>query len=321
MTAGAARSGRPRGGGFVGLRPPFKTILIFLLPASIVFAIFVLGPVSFSAYTSFFEWNGRGSITEFVGLDNFRRLAGDEIFRGDLFRGGMIILLSLVVQLPFAFGLAMLLHQKFPGRTIFRLIFFVPYVLSEAVTAVLFTLLLSPSRGAVNQFLSAIGFGDVEILWMADRNLVLYTVFAVLCWKYFGFYMILFLAGRQNIPQELYEAAKVDGATAVEQFRRITLPLMGPTVRVTVFLSVIGVVQLFDLVYILTSGGPGHSSETMAITMYDYGFQRNEVGYGSAISIVMFLICLIFALLYQRYVLKRDLQGSVAGAAQSEGRN
>ncbi len=144
-------------------------------------------------------------------------------------------------------------------------------------------------------------------------------VFGILTWKFFGFYMILYLAGRQNIPEELYEAAAIDGASNGQMFRRITLPLMGPTLRITVFLSIIGAVQLFDLVFVLTGGGPFHASETMAITMYEQGFQRNQIGYASALSIAMFAISFVFALFYQRFVLKRDLQGGLTGGGSNGG--
>ncbi|MCC3764683.1 sugar ABC transporter permease [Glycomyces sp. TRM65418] len=283
----------------------------FIAPALILFLLFVIVPVLFAAYTSFFDWNGLGGIpTDFVGLENFQALIADEVFLGDLWRIGLITMLSVAVQLPMAFGLAMLLHQRFPGRTAFRLLFFVPYILTEAVTAVLFGLIFSPRRGFADAVLAGLGF-DGRVGWLSDRGLVLFVIFGILTWKFFGFHMILYLAGRQNIPEELYEAARVDGATSKQLFRHITLPLMGPTIRITVFLSVIGTVQLFDLVYVLTKGGPYHASETLAITMYDQGFVRNQIGYASALSIAMFLISLLFALIYQRYVLSRDLQGSL----------
>jgi raffinose/stachyose/melibiose transport system permease protein len=130
--------------------------------------------------------------------------------------------------------------------------------------------------------------------------------------------MVLYLAARQSIPQELTEAAASDGANAWQVFRHVTLPLLGPTIRISVFLSVIGSIQLFDLVWVLTGGGPVHGSETMAVTLFQYGFRRYEVGYASAISVTMFVICLVFALLYQRFVLRRDLEGAmtVLGAAK-----
>jgi raffinose/stachyose/melibiose transport system permease protein len=129
-------------------------------------------------------------------------------------------------------------------------------------------------------------------------------------WKYFGFHMMLYLAGLQSIPAELTEAAIIDGAGAWQRFRHVSLPLLAPTLRISVFLSVIGTIQLFDLVWVITTGGPDHHSETMAVTLFQYGFKRYQVGYASAISVVMFGISLVFALAYQRFVLRRDLEGA-----------
>jgi raffinose/stachyose/melibiose transport system permease protein len=135
----------------------------------------------------------------------------------------------------------------------------------------------------------------------------------VITWKYFGFHMILYLAGRQNIPNELIESAMIDGASPWQTFRHVTLPLLGPTIRISVFLSVIGAIQLFDMVWVLTKGGPIHSSETMAVTMFEYGFRRAEVGYASAISVAMFVISFVFAIFYQRLVMRRDIEGAITG--------
>ncbi len=274
--------------------------LLFMLPALILFLLLVLAPIGVAAYTSLFKWNGFGLPQNFVGLDNFVRMLGDETFLGDLERGLILIGLSIGVQLPMALGLALLLNQKLRGRAIYRLLFFAPYVLSEVTTGVLFTMVLSPTQGLFD-----------NVLWLADPDMVLFALFLVISWKYFGLHMILYLAGRQNIPRELHEAAQTDGAGPWQTFRHITLPLLGPTIRLTIFLSVIGTIQLFDMVWVLTGGGPIHSSEVMAVTMFQYGFKRFEVGYASAISIAMFVISLVFALLYQRYVLKRDLEGAV----------
>jgi raffinose/stachyose/melibiose transport system permease protein len=130
-------------------------------------------------------------------------------------------------------------------------------------------------------------------------------------WKYFGFHMMLYLAGLQGIPAELHEAARIDGAGPWQRFRNITLPLLGPTIRISVFLSVIGAIQLFDLVWVTTQGGPDHHSETMAVTLFQFGFKRYQIGYASAMSIAMFLISLVFALAYQRFVLRRDTEGAL----------
>jgi len=287
-----------------------NTLIPFLLPALSIFTGLVLVPIGLGLYTSLFKWNGFGGLpTNFVGLDNFVRLFGDEIFLGDLRRGLVLVLLSLVVQLPVALGLALLLNQPLRFRGIYRLIFFAPYVLSEVITGVLFTMVLSPTGGLVNQIFDV--FGIAGQTWLSDPSRVLVTMFFVVSWKYFGFHMILYLAGRQDIPPELTEAAMMDGASTWQIFRNITLPLLGPTIRISVFLSTIGAIQLFDMVWVLTGGGPIHASETMAVTLFQYGFRRYEVGYASAISVTMFMISLVFALLYQRFVLRRDTEGAV----------
>jgi raffinose/stachyose/melibiose transport system permease protein len=205
----------------------------------------------------------------------------------------------------------MLLNQRLRGRAVYRLLFFAPYVLSEVITAVLFTMIFSPTEGLAVHIFQPIGFGDAAATWLADPDTVLYSLFFVISWKYFGFHMILYLAGRQSIPAELGEAAAVDGASGWQTFRSITLPLLGPTIRISVFLSVLGTIQLFDMVWVLTGGGPVHASETMAVTMFEDGFKRYEVGYASAISIGMFLISLVFGLLYQRFVMRRDTEGAI----------
>jgi raffinose/stachyose/melibiose transport system permease protein len=289
------------------------TIAAFLLPALLLFVGLVLVPILLAIYTSLFKWNGFGGLpTRFVGLDNFVRLLGDEVFQGDLKRGLVLVLLSVLVQLPVALGLALLLNQKLRFRGLYRLIFFAPYVLSEVITGVLFTMVFSPTGGLVNQILQ--WFGASGQTWLSDPDTALLTLFFVVSWKYFGFHMILLLAGRQDIPPELDEAGMMDGAGRWQIFRHITLPLLGPTIRISVFLSIIGAIQLFDMVWVLTGGGPIHSSETMAVTMFQYGFKRYEVGYASAISVSMFMISLVFALAYQRFVLRRDLEGAVTNA-------
>ncbi|MFC4061270.1 carbohydrate ABC transporter permease [Planomonospora corallina] len=301
----ARRGGRLRG---------LVTVGLFLLPALVLFVLLVLVPIMLAGYSSFFKWNGFGFLpANFIGLDNFTRMFGDPIFLGDLKRGLLLIVLSLVVQLPLALGLALLLNQPLRGRAFYRLLFFAPYVLSEVITGVLFAMFLSPERGMANHLLGLVGLEGLASTWLSDPSTVMYSLFLVMTWKYFGLHMILYLAGRQGIPQELIEAAQLDGASGWKVFRHVTLPLLGPTIRISIFLSVIGAIQLFDLVWVLTEGGPIHSSETMAVTMFDYGFRRYQVGYASAISVVMFLISLVFALGYQRFVMRRDTEGAITG--------
>ncbi|MGW6354725.1 carbohydrate ABC transporter permease [Streptomyces sp. NPDC055092] len=287
------------------------TAFLFTVPGLILFLVFVAVPILYAGYVSLFNWNGFGSPSDFVGVDNFTRLFQDPVFIGDLWRGLLLVVLSLGLQLPFALAMAVLLNQKLRGRAVYRMLFFTPYVLSEVITGVLFSMIFAPDSGLADKVLGAVGLDGVGGLWFAGQSTVMATLFLVMTWKYFGFHMMLLLAGLQGIPAELTEAARIDGANAWQRFRNITLPLLGPTIRMSIFLSVIGAIQLFDLVWVVTQGGPDHHSETMAVTMFQFGFKRYQIGYASAISIVMFLISLVFALFYQRYVLRRDTEGAL----------
>ncbi|MFC9500408.1 carbohydrate ABC transporter permease [Streptomyces sp. NPDC056982] len=287
------------------------TAFLFTVPGLILFLVFVAVPILYAGYVSLFNWGGFGSPSDFVGVDNFTRLFQDPVFLGDLWRGLLLVALSLGLQLPFALAMAVLLNQKLRGRAVYRMLFFAPYVLSEVITGVLFSMIFAPDSGLADKALGAVGLDGVGGLWFAGQSTVMATLFLVMTWKYFGFHMMLLLAGLQGIPAELTEAARIDGANAWQRFRNITLPLLGPTIRMSIFLSVIGAIQLFDLVWVVTQGGPDHHSETMAVTMFQFGFKRYQMGYASAISIVMFLISLVFALFYQRYVLRRDTEGAL----------
>ncbi|CAL9332407.1 carbohydrate ABC transporter permease [Streptomyces sp. enrichment culture] len=287
------------------------TAFTFTLPALVLFGVLVLAPILYALYVSLFNWGGFGSPEDYVGLDNYSRLLRDPVFLGDLWRGLLLVLFSVGVQLPFALAMAVLLNQRLRGRALYRTLFFAPYVLSEVITGVLFSMIFAPEEGLADNVLGKVGLDGLGGLWFADQDHVLPTLFLVMTWKYFGFHMMLYLAGLQGIPAELHEAARIDGAGPWQRFRHITLPLLGPTIRISVFLSVIGAIQLFDLVWVVTQGGPDHHSETMAVTMFQYGFKRFEIGYASAISIGMFLISLVFALVYQRSVLRRDTEGAL----------
>ncbi|MFF5146503.1 carbohydrate ABC transporter permease [Streptomyces sp. NPDC013157] len=286
------------------------TAMGFQLPALVLFGVLVLLPILFALYASFFRWGGFGMPSDYTGTDNFTRLFQDDVFLGDLWRCLVLVVLSLALQLPFALAMAVLLNQRIRGRAVYRMLFFAPYVLSEAITGVLFGMIFAPDDGLADHLLSDIGLGALGGKWFSDPSTVMATLFLVMTWKYFGFHMMLYLAGLQSIPAELTEAATVDGASPWQRFRHVTLPLLAPTLRISVFLSVIGSIQLFDLVWVITAGGPDHHSETMAVTMFQYGFKRYQVGYASAISVAMFAVSLVFALAYQRFVLRRDLEGA-----------
>ena len=284
---------------------------MFLLPALVLYSVFVLFPIVQAAHFSVFKWNGLTPLTNFVGLANYQRAVADPVFLGAISHNALIVLWSLVIQIPFALALALMLNRRFRGRSVLRLVFFAPYVIAEVITAIVWSLLLQPA-GLAERGLGAIGLGALYNPWLADPNTVLIAVFVVISWKYFGFHMILLLAGLQGIPRELDEAAAIDGATRAQAIRYVTLPLLGPTLRVSVFLSIIGSLQLFDLVWVTTGGGPVNASNTMATYLVDWGFRRFQVGYGSAVAVILFLICFVVALAYQRYVLRRDIDGAMS---------
>jgi raffinose/stachyose/melibiose transport system permease protein len=291
-------------------RRRWVTIALFLAPALVLYLLLVVAPVVQAMYFSGFRWSGLGPLDDFVGLENFRRAFSDDVFVGALKHNGIIVLLSLLLQLPFALGLALILNARLRARGLLRVLFFAPFVLSEVVTGVIWTLILQP-RGLADASLDRAGLDPLIHQWLADPGIVLYTLFVVISWKYFGFHMILYLAGLQQIPRELEEAAEIDGATRLQVIRYVTLPLLGPTIRVSAFLSIIGALQVFDLVWVMTGGGPVNASNTMATYMIDWSFQRFQFGYASAVAVILLLISLLFALLYQRFVLRRDIEGAL----------
>jgi raffinose/stachyose/melibiose transport system permease protein len=285
-------------------------LAVLLAPALALFIVFVLVAIGVAVYYSFFDWNGFGPLNRVVGFANYAKALADPVFQGAIWHNVIFAVLSIVIQLPLCLGLALLLNGRFRGRAALRLIAFTPYVVSEAITAVIWLSLLQPD-GVLDQVLRGLGLGGLVHDWLADQGLVLYTLFAVITWKYIGFGIILFLAGLQGVPPDLREAAALDGASPWQTTRRVVLPLLGPTVRIWIFLAVIGSLQLFDLVWIMTLGGPAGASTTMATYLVDRGFRRYEFGYGSAVAVVLFLICFAFALVYQRFALRRDTEGAL----------
>jgi raffinose/stachyose/melibiose transport system permease protein len=281
-------------------------IFLFLLPAIVLFLLFVVYPIFQSIYYSLFNWKGFGPAVDFVGLENFKNILTDKVFMIALRNGFLIIALSLFAQLPLSLALAVLVGRDLPGRVIFRTIFFLPYVLSEVIAALMWLFILNPDpeRGFVNAVI--VFFGGESQAWLGNTDLVLLSIFAALTWKYFGYHMLLFMTGLQNIPAEIEEAGRIDGANSIQNFLYITLPLLGSTIRTSVYLSVLGSIQQFILVWIMTRGGPVNASETMATYMYRFGFVRFQLGYGSAVAIYMFLLCLIFSLIYQRLTRQPD---------------
>jgi raffinose/stachyose/melibiose transport system permease protein len=272
-----------------------------------MFLVLVIYPIVQSVYYSLFNWKGFGPAVDFVGLDNFVSILSDRVFVIALRNGLFLVGFSLALQLPLALMLAVLVGRDLPGRVFFRTIFFMPYVLSEVIAGIMWLFLYNPDpdRGFLNAILVLLP-GGKALPWLGDIGLVMPAIFVALTWKYFGFHMLLYLTGLQNIPAEVDEAARIDGANSLQNFTFITLPLLSSTIRTSVYLSVLGSLQQFILIWIMTKGGPVNASEVMSTYMYRFGFVRFQLGYGSAVAIYMFLICLIFSLVYQRLTRQPD---------------
>jgi raffinose/stachyose/melibiose transport system permease protein len=284
-------------------------------PAFLVFSAFVLLPIGFAAYYSLFRWNGVGWPHEFRGLYYYFGQYGalrDPVFQDSLRNTGVLLVGSLLIQGPLALTMALLLNRKFRGRAVFRLLVFVPYVLAEVTVGVIFLQMLQ-FGGPVNSLLNSLGFGPID--WLGDTHVVLWTLLIVLTWKYTGFALILFLAGLSNVPDELSEAAAIDGASWWQIQRHITIPLLGPTIRIWAFLSMIGCLQVFDVVWVVASRavrGLG-SGSVIATYMVDNGYTSHLWGLGNAVAVILFIVSFVTALLCQRFLLRRDIDGALSG--------
>jgi raffinose/stachyose/melibiose transport system permease protein len=284
-----------------------STILLCIVPGMTVFFLFLLIPMIQSARYSLYDWNGFGPPTDFVGLGNYKQLYHTKIFVDAVRHSFVIMFLSLGIQLPMAMGLALMVGRgNLPGKAFFRTVLFVPYVFSEVITGIIWRYVLHPSSdGLVNVMFSNIP-GYHTVGWIADKDIVLYAIFAVITWKYFGFHMILYMAGLQAVSKDLEDAARIDGATESRVLRYITLPMMGSTIRLTVFLSILGSFQQFVIIWVMTQGGPVNSSQVIATFLYKYGIKNFKMGYGSAVAVILFAITLVFSLGYQRIALRQD---------------
>ncbi|WP_116451866.1 carbohydrate ABC transporter permease [Blastococcus litoris] len=289
-----------------GKRRQRLEILLFVAPALALMATFVVYPVYSAARMSFFRWKGFGPMDDFVGLDNYVRVLNDDVFTDAVVHNFIIVFASILVQLPLGLALALLLNRRIRGRGLLRTIIFVPYVLAEVIAGVVWFQLLQPRTGLLETMLGWVGIPAPEQGFLGTPDLALATVFVVLTWKYLGLAVLLFLAGLQGVPDELHEAAQLDGASWWQVQRRIAIPLIAPTIRTWCFLSMIGSLQLFDMVWILTGGGPANATTTMATYLISQGTQRSNFGIAGAASVILFLIGFAMAVAYQFLVLRRD---------------
>ena len=274
----------------------------YLMPAALLFSVFVILPVLQAGYYSFFRWNGYGAPTNWVGWRNYLTLFENAVFHTAMWNTAAVVTVSLLVQLPLAMAMALLLADRFPGSYTFRTIFFLPYVLSEVVAGLIWRFVFDGNFGLVAA--ATRWFGLEPAYPLAEPQTALMIILVVIIWKYFGFHMMIYLAALQDIPKELREAAAIDGATRAQVTRFVVLPLLWPAVRISVFFSVLGALQLFDVIMPLTGGGPSNTTHTLVTFQYTFGMTRMNIGFGCAVGVVLFCICMLFTLIYRRFLLQ-----------------
>ena len=282
----------------------WAVVIIFLPPALLLFTVFVFLPIAEAGWYGFFNWNGYGRPEKFIGLKNYSYLFANPTFTRSLINNGIIIVFSLLVQLPLALVVAVMIAGRIVGAVWFRMIFFLPYVLADVAAGVIWRFMFDGDYGLAGAVTTALGTAPYFLL--ADKTWAFSAVLIVVLWKYFGFHMMLYIAGLQGIDSALLEAAEMDGATPFQRFWHITLPLLGPMIRLSIFFSVIGALQLFDIIVPLTGGGPFETTNTMVSFLYYFGLTRMRIGFSSAVGVVLFIICVSFAFGYQRIVMRDD---------------
>lgn len=273
----------------------------FIAPNFAGFAVFTLGPILFAFVLAFMHWDGSNPI-RWAGLTNFWRLFEDRAFLAAFWNTIVYTAFSVPLTLAAALGLAVLLNRKIPGRSVFRTAMFFPYVASLVAVAVVWNMLFNPAMGPVNMLLYGIGIDPSDLPgWAADRDWAMATVILFGVWKSMGYYMVIYLAGLQGINAELYEAADLDGATAWQKFRHVTVPQLAPT---TFFVSVMLVIQsfkVFDQIFMITQGGPGTSTLVLVYHIYNEAFISWDLGYSSMVALVLFLLVLTITVVQFRY--------------------
>ena len=272
-------------------------IIISLLPALILFCGVLIAPIGASLYYSFFDWKGIGPKT-FIGISNYRELFTSNAigFLKALRNSLLLAALSVFLQLPLALLLALALGRKIKGERAFLSVYFMPVLISTVVIGQLWLKIYNPDYGVLNTFLRAIGRDDLAQIWLGQKETALGAVFVPTLWQYVGYHMLLLYAGVKSVPAELREAAMLDGATNRQVDRYIVLPYIKPILRISVIFAVTGSLKSFDLIYVLTNGGPLHATEVPSTLMISMLFLRNRYGMGSTIAVMLIALCFAFAL-------------------------
>lgn len=282
-------------------RGNIRLFLLFLLPTLFVYGVFIIYPVFSTLNSSFYDWSGLNDIRRFIGFENYRELFKDPAFIQSMVNNLWVVLVSVFVQIPLGLTLALVVSRTVVRSKIYKVVYFLPYLMSTVAIGLTWSFLYDPMIGVINKGLSAIGVDTNNLLWLADERLALMSVLIVVVWNFAPFYMIMFNAAMSTISEDYYEAASIDGATTFQKFRKITFPLLIPSIASSTVLSIVGSLKSFDLFYIMTKGGPGSSTELMGTYMYKQGFTYFKMGYASSAAFTMFFVAVI-SIMFIRFV-------------------
>ncbi|MDT0162914.1 MULTISPECIES: carbohydrate ABC transporter permease [Bacillus] len=272
-------------------------IALYVLPALLLIGILIFIPLILTGYYGLMDWDGIGAM-EFIGLENYINAIQDGKFWDSAYHSFLLAVfstLSLVIYL----AISMILASRIKGADLLRKIYLIPMLLSSVAIAQLWIKVFNPTNGMLNSILMAFGVEDPPA-WLAEPSIVLYAIFIPILWQYAGFYILIYYAALKNIPESLVEAARIDGATPLQIAWKIKLPLIMGVVKVTIVLAVVGSLKYFDLIYVMTGGGPNGASEVMASYMYKLAFSSNDFGYGSAIGFLLLIITLIVTVIVRK---------------------
>lgn len=280
-----------------GYEPGYKvwTAYLYLLPALAIYGIFVLWPILQTVRYSFYEWDGI-TTPKFVGIDNYSELFNDDVFRIALSNNLYFIIFYTLFPIILALFLTTLLtRRKIRGLTFFRAGLFLPYVMSMVVVGVVWRWIYNPAFGPLNQFLTEVGLESWTRAWLGDFDLARVCVGVIGTWVQYGFCLVLFIAGVQRIEEELYDAAKIDGANGAQQLRHVTLPALRSEIAVALVTTLIAALRVFDLVFVTTRGGPGNKTTVVSFHLYQNAFVLHRVGYAASIAVVLTLVILVIS--------------------------
>lgn len=268
------------------------TVFLGMLPALVIYIGIALVPIGMSFYYSFFNWDGLSPMT-FTGLNNFISTLKDAVFWKGVQNNIFMMITGICGQMPLGLFFALLLNRSLKGIKAYRSMLFLPVVISAVIVSIIWGMVFKIESGLLNGLLGLVGLDAWKQDWLGSPKLGMLSVSITYIWQNYGFYMVIFLAALQNISEEIKEAAVMDGATGWKHFWHVTLPMLKETIWVTLIFAISNSFRVFDLIYVMTAGGPAHNTEVMTIYMYNNAFQNMNFGYGSAVSILILLFSLI----------------------------